>query len=139
MARIRVTNTTEVTHNAVQIEGLREISFSVDVIEKEFASDGDATEVDPVDFRVTGEAVFDDVQAYNTALGNAEANLVVTGRVEGGSATRTLTAKNCKFTGTRISVPTRQSRDVGVYRCPLRCVPGPSDDPEDMIAEAAGA
>ncbi|MCK4660861.1 MAG: hypothetical protein KAV82_15180 [Phycisphaerae bacterium] len=137
MAKIRVTNTTQVTHNAVQIEGLREVSFDIDVVEKTFGSDGEPTETDAVDFTVAGQATFEDVQAYNTALGNAESNLVVTGRTEGGGTDRIITAKNCVFSGTAITLPTRQDRGIGTYRCKLRCNPGSADTPSTMITEAA--
>ncbi|MCK4624565.1 MAG: hypothetical protein KAV00_04585 [Phycisphaerae bacterium] len=133
-----MTNTTEVTHTA-QIEGLREVSFDIDVVEKTYGSDGEPTETDAVDFTVTGQATFEDVQAYNTALGNSEANLVVTGRTEGGGTNRVITAKNCVFTGTSISLPTRQDRGVGTYRCKLRCNPGVDGTPSTMITEAVAA
>ena len=139
MAKIIVTNTESVEHDAAQIEGLREVSLNIETVEKEFGSDGEATQTDPVDFRVTGEAVFEDVQAYNTALGNSESNLVLTGRTKGGGTDREITAKNCVFSGTQIQVPTNPDRGVATYRCRLRCNPGASDTPSTIITEAAAA
>jgi hypothetical protein len=136
MAKIRVTNTKSSTIGGAALAGLREVSFNVQTSEKEFGSDGGGTETDITDVKVSGEATFEDCQTYNTALAAAEGNLVVVGRSEGGGTDRTFTAKNCKFSGAQINIPTAQDKGVGTYKLPFRCKPGSSDTPQSMVTNA---
>ncbi len=132
MAKTIVTNTKGATHTAA-IEGLREVSWNLATVEKQFGSDGEPQQYDPVDFTVDGEATFENADAYNTALSNAEANLVIVGREKGGAADSTFTLKNCTFIRSSASLPTRQGSEVGTYRCGFRLTPGAADTIDVMV------
>lgn len=136
MAKIRQLYTKTATHGTTPLEGLREVTFGITPIDKEFGSDGEPIESESVNFRVVGTATFEDVQAYNVALALVEGNLVVVAKSEGGGADRSYTFKNITFRGTRGTLPTRQDPGVGTFVCDMVGVPGSSDTPATMIVNA---
>lgn len=133
MASLKITNTTGLTLGS-SISGVREVEFNCGVVEKVAGADGEPTQTDPVDFGWNGTATFENASAINAFLGASEGNLVVTGRVWGGASSKTITAKNCIATGMRGSLPTRQARDIGTYRCDFRLRPGSSDTLDSMLS-----
>jgi len=134
-----VTNVQSATHGATALPGLKRFSFNTNTSIKRSQSDGNPEVLDAVSASSSGQAVFDDVSTYNTAVEAAEQNLVVVGRVVGGAATREFTAKNVKFTGASGNLPDLVGQQMGEFVANWIGSPGASDTAATMVTNAAGA
>ena len=133
MAKERILHTTSANHNSASLEGLHTVEYSIDTDVVEFASDGEDTQSTAVGCKVTGSAVFDNVNAYNQALANAESNLVVTCLETDKTTEKTVTIKNVKFSSAKGKLNRKQDKTVSTFNLNFTATPGASDTVNTMV------
>ena len=133
MAKERILHTTGASHNSVALAGLHSVEYSIDSDVVEYGSDGEDTQTTSVGCKVTGTAVFDNVNAYNQALANAESNLVVTCLETDKTTSKTVTIKNVKFSSAQGKLNRKQEKSVSTFNLRFTATPGESDDVDTMV------
>ncbi len=139
MAKIKHAYVVSATHDAAQIEGVRDVQYKTQTVQKKGASDGESEDSLTTDFKIVGTATFDNEAAPNQALDGLASNLVyVMVNVAGG--TRVTTIKNVTFKEYDGTVPTRQDQNFASWKLSFEGIPGPSDlTPSSMVSHASGS